>query len=128
WLRDQLVQAGLSVTDLDTYHTVLPDYEDHHIAGLLADGGIQFVPFTSSSTVKNTLEMLQRHGVEDPVEALNRTSIFCIGEMTAKTAKEAGLKVSAVSEVSTMDDLMDTMLHWLKASQAASELSPSNLN
>ncbi len=62
------------------------------------------------------------------MEALNRTSIFCIGEMTAKTAKEAGLKVSAVSEVSTMDDLMDTMLHWLKASQAASELSPSNLN
>lgn len=123
WLRDQLQNEGLEVIDLDTYHTVLPDYEDYHIAELLLENSIQLVPFTSSSTVTHTLEMLKRHRVEDPVEALNRTAIFCIGEQTAKTALEAGLKIAAVSEASTMDGLLQAMLQWVQSHHQAAAWS-----
>lgn len=110
WLGQQLRKAGLYVAELDIYETVVPEQEDPHLLELMQEGVVQFIPFTSSSTVTNLLNILKRNGEEDPVQLINRSTIVCIGEITARTAREAGLRVDLVAEHSTMESLLQTIV------------------
>ncbi|MDK8183773.1 uroporphyrinogen-III C-methyltransferase [Paenibacillus sp. UMB4589-SE434] len=111
WLGEMLRGAQIQVDELDIYETILPDNNDPHMVELLQEGAIQIVPLTSSSTVHNLLELLHQSGVENAVELLNQTIIICIGEITANTARNAGLKVAAVAKEATMDGVMESILH-----------------
>lgn len=109
WLADKMRDANVQVDETDIYETVLPEQDDPHMIELLQEGDIQFIPFTSSSTVTNLLKLLHQQGVAEPIQLLNRCQIVCIGEVTAKTARDAGLRVDGVAEVSTMECLLQTM-------------------
>ncbi|MGZ9585146.1 uroporphyrinogen-III C-methyltransferase [Paenibacillus marinisediminis] len=111
WLGQQLRTSGIEVDEIDIYETILPEQDDPHMLELLREGAIHCIPFTSSSTVTNLLELIRRQGADDAIELLNRTRIVCIGEITARTAREAGLLVDAVAEHSTMEGLLHTMLN-----------------
>lgn len=110
WLGQQLREAGLLVDELDIYETIVPEQEDPHLLELMHEDAVQFIPFTSSSTVNNLLDILKRHGEKDPVSLINRSTIVCIGEVTARTAREAGLRVDAVAEHATMEALLQTIV------------------
>ncbi|WP_258280007.1 uroporphyrinogen-III C-methyltransferase [Paenibacillus sp. SC116] len=110
WLAEQLREAGVHTDELTTYQTILPQYEDAHILEMFEEGGIQIVPFTSSSIVTNLLQLLKQLGAEDPVQLVNRARIVCIGNVTAETAREAGIRVDAVAESSTIEGLFDTIV------------------
>lgn len=71
---------------------------------------IHIVTFTSSSTVTNLMAALRRMGIDDPAQALRGARIACIGEITARTAREAGLHVDVIAASSTIDGLMEAML------------------
>ena len=57
---------------------------------LLTEGKIDVITFTSSSTVNHFADLLKK---EDLKKLLKGISIACIGPVTAKTARERGLKV-----------------------------------
>ncbi|WP_245595965.1 uroporphyrinogen-III C-methyltransferase [Paenibacillus taiwanensis] len=111
WLGDMMRSAQMQVEELDIYETILPDNNDPHMVELLQEGAIQIVPLTSSSTVHNLLALLQQSGVDNAVELLNQTVIVCIGEITANTARSAGLKVAAVAKEATMNGVMESIMH-----------------
>ncbi|MCJ8013809.1 uroporphyrinogen-III C-methyltransferase [Paenibacillus sp. KQZ6P-2] len=113
WLPEKLEEMGLEVTAVDTYQTVISQEEDHELIRLLEEGAIHVITFTSSSTVTHLIEKLKRMGVHDPVQLLSRTEAACIGEVTAKTAREAGLHVSVVAEQSTIEGLMDSLCSYI---------------
>ncbi len=116
WLPQALTEMGLSVTEIDTYETVLVGEDDLELKKLLQEQAIHAVTFTSSSTVINLLTALRKLGFEDPVAALAHSTIACIGPQTARTAEEQGLKVDLLAESATIEGLIDVLCRWNKGS------------
>lgn len=112
WLPQALREKGLSVTEAVMYRTVPAGEEDDELPRLLEKGRIHAVTFTSSSTVTNLLAALANMGVADPASALRGAEIACIGPVTAKTAEEAGLRVSIRAAEATIESLLDALCAW----------------
>jgi hydroxymethylbilane synthase len=96
-----LTERGVQVKDIDAYRTILPETKD------VDWKRIDAVTFTSSSTVNNMMNMLG-----DRKADLARADIFCIGPVTAQTAREAGLNVAAVATEHTVDGLLAAMVEY----------------
>ena len=118
WLKEMLQQHGLLVDEVDLYETVLPEYDDPYLVELLEENAIHLITFTSSSTVTNLIAALERMGVPDPVAKLGGAQVVCIGEITARTARDAGLQVTAVAERSTISSMVDEMCRLSSADKA----------
>lgn len=112
WLPDKLRELGLQVTEVDTYETVVTGEDDDELMKLLEEKRIHAVTFTSSSTVRNFIAILQRMGLEDPLPLLADVKIACIGPVTEKTAVEAGLTPGLMPEEATIDGLVQELCRW----------------
>jgi len=89
------------------YQNVRPaDYE--LVRRELAEGSIDMVTFTSSSTVTNFLEMLG----EEREALLKNVKVATIGPITAKTAEKAGLQVDVQPAAYTIPALVDSILDF----------------
>ncbi len=105
-LPDMLRAAGCEVD-------VVPAYETHApppsvVAGLaqeLAQGRIDAVMFTSSSTVENLCDLLGPHAAEQ----LARSRVASIGPVTTATAEERGLRVDVTARQFTVAGLVDAL-------------------
>jgi uroporphyrinogen-III synthase len=71
---------------------------------LLRRGEIDIVTFTSSSTVRNLVAMLN-----GSIEALERPGVACIGPITAQTARELGLRVDVEAAEHTVEGLVEAL-------------------
>lgn len=112
WLPEALRERGLAVTEAVMYATVPTGDEDEELVKLIQKGSIHAVTFTSSSTVTNFIAALRRMGFEDPVQALEKVEIACIGPVTAATAEKAGLRVGTMAEEATIDSLVAALCDW----------------
>jgi uroporphyrinogen III methyltransferase/synthase len=94
-LPDRLRDAGAEVDVLSLYRTVLPPDTRDQLHAVLDRGPVDAVTFTSSSTVQHFLTALD--GRPFPAGAI----AACIGPITARTAREAGLPVGIVATAYT---------------------------
>jgi uroporphyrinogen III methyltransferase/synthase len=90
-LPDRLRDAGAEVDVLPLYRTVLPADARSQLHALLDGGAVDAVTFTSSSTVHHFLDALGDRSF--PAGAI----AACIGPVTARTARDAGLPVAVVA-------------------------------
>lgn len=113
--RKQLPAAlrnlGLTVTEVDAYHT-LPVAEDAaQLVQRLAAKEIDVVTFTSSSTVTHFFDALQ--GV--PIHGLlSGVTVVAIGPITAETAQKHGLQVDVMPDSYTIPDLVAALVHHVQ--------------
>lgn len=90
YLPKALHEAGARVDVIPTYRTALPENLDRgRVAAMLA-GNADCVAFTSSSTVRNLAQLFD---TQDLSPILGDIVIACIGDVTATTAAEFGLRV-----------------------------------
>jgi uroporphyrinogen III methyltransferase/synthase len=85
-----LKELGAEVDVVAVYRTIRPRGGSRRLRRLLAGGEIDVIAFSSSSTVNHFAELLKN---EDPKKLLKGIAIACIGPVTARTAKDWGLKV-----------------------------------
>lgn len=85
-----LIKMGADVDVVEVYRTVKPKGGSKRLKKILAEETIDAVAFTSSSTVDHFVELLKK---EDLKHLLKKIAIACIGPVTAKTAKEWGMRV-----------------------------------
>lgn len=97
-LPEGLEAAGGSVDEVPAYVTLPPRGEATELRRSLDAGCVDWITFTSSSTVRNFVEMA---GTD-----LGRTRVAAIGPITAGTARELGLRVDAVAEEYTIPGLV----------------------
>jgi uroporphyrinogen III methyltransferase / synthase len=93
-LPEELRKLGAVVDVVEAYRTVKPEEDKEKILGMLRQGGIHMVTFTSSSTVSNFVDMFQGAPL---LEWMEKTAVACIGPVTAKGAEENGMKVALVA-------------------------------
>lgn len=105
-LPEKLREQGAIVDVVPVYQTVaadVPAEEAEALRQALAAGEIDFVTFTSSSTVRNLIKIL---GGAEPLQHV-RTA--CIGPVTAATARGYGIEPSIVAKTYTIDGLVAAM-------------------
>ena len=109
-LPDELRARGAQVDVVPVYRTIVPSGDGGGWRQQLVNREIHVVTFTSSSTVRNFVEML---GGGDVVKGLLKSvAIACIGPITAKTVEEYGLTVSIVAGENTVPALADAIAQY----------------
>ena len=112
-LPDRLRSSGALVEEVVSYRIVVPESSGTLVRNTLRDG-VDAVTFTSSSTVRNLLRLL-----ENDVAMLDSVCIACIGPVTAATASRLGLKVDIVAQDHTVDGLVAGLVERLGRREAA---------
>lgn len=102
-LPDRLRAAGASVDEIAAYRSVPPgEDEAASLRDLIASGGVDWLTFTASSTVRNFARSV---GAET-----GGARVAAIGPITAGTARELGLPVDVVAEEYTIQGLLDALV------------------
>lgn len=104
-LPESLKEAGVDVKVVTAYETVRAKVDPEPVKQALSAGDIDIVTFTSSSTVKNLLELLG-----DSKDLLKKVKLAAIGPITADTLKENGLEPAIVAEEYTIAGLVEAIL------------------
>jgi len=105
-LANEVRSAGGLVTEVVAYRNRLSEPTVSEINALRS--GVDIVTFTSPSTVRNFITVVQRHGLD--VSNLPGNPLFaCIGPTTRQAAEEAGLSGLVVSNEYTTDALIETL-------------------
>ncbi|MXV77472.1 uroporphyrinogen-III C-methyltransferase [Candidatus Poribacteria bacterium] len=110
-LPQRLRERGAHVHDVAIYDTLKVESEcgDVILKDLL-EGKIDIVTFTSSSTVRNFLEMFPE---QNPKELLSKVHVAVIGPTTEATARKHGVKVNIISKDATIESLTQAVLSAL---------------
>jgi len=106
-LPEKLAEAGARVEVVPAYETMLDDNGSGEMKDMLSAGEIDIITFTSSSTVKNFVKLLE--GFDFQALPANVT-IACIGPVTAETARELGLRVDLVADEYTIPGLVRAII------------------
>jgi uroporphyrinogen III methyltransferase/synthase len=104
-----LRKMGAEVDVVEVYRTIKPKGGSKKLKKLLTDGKIDVITFTSSSTVDHFAELLKKENLK---ELLKGMAIACIGPVTARTAKEWGMKVQIQPKQYTIPGLTQAISQY----------------
>ena len=102
-LPQQLRKAGASVEEIHIYQAELAQHSKEDLKKLLSAGQVDFLTFTSSSTVRNFAEIAG----DLPWQTI---PVICIGPITAETLREYGVEPAAEAEEFTIEGLVQTII------------------
>ncbi|MEN8135361.1 MAG: uroporphyrinogen-III C-methyltransferase [Thermodesulfobacteriota bacterium] len=110
-LPEKLQEGGATVTIAPVYQNVRPDdYE--MVRKALEEKQIDMVTFTSSSTVRNFLEMLEIKNDDEFKRLLGEVKIAVIGPITAKTALKNNLKIDVQPDTYTIAAMVEAIVDF----------------
>jgi uroporphyrinogen III methyltransferase / synthase len=107
-LPEQLRRRDAEVDVIAVYRTIAPTADLSRLTEQIEAGKIDVVTFTSSSTVRNFVDMV---GGGDQARRLgSKTTIGCIGPITAQTAEQYGLTATIVPPENTVAALAQAIV------------------
>ena len=106
-LTGMLRQSGAIVEDVSFYRTACPASLPADAAEALAAGAVDWITFTSSSTVDNFIALTARTNV-----SLGAVKLAAIGPVTAKTLRSHGLSPTVVASPHTIDALVEAIVDY----------------
>ena len=118
-IAEQLREAGALVTDVVAYRTILEDTQrenDPDIYGMLLEGRIDVVTFTSASAVRNFVRI---YGTDAAADLLGRTTVAAIGPVTADAARQFGIQVTVQPAAYTVPGLVDAIAAHFSAARTS---------
>lgn len=104
-LPESLKALGADVWDIPAYKTVLGNANLEELRQLLREKSVTAITFTSSSTVRNFLQLLD--GEKD---LLKGVKLYSIGPITSQTARELGLEIYREAKEYTIDGLVNALV------------------
>jgi uroporphyrinogen III methyltransferase/synthase len=105
-LPDLLREAGSEVEVVEAYRAIRPDPQvSSQLRGLLERRELDAITFTSSSTVRHTMQVLG----EDALRLLQGLSVASIGPITTDTAEQSGLRVDVTASEYTIEGLVEAL-------------------
>jgi uroporphyrinogen III methyltransferase/synthase len=108
-IGDHLRQLGATVVEVVAYHTELQDSQrpdDPDVYGMLLNGRLDAVTFTSASAVRNFVTI---YGADQAVDLLANTVVAAIGPVTADAARELGIAVHVQPAEYTVRALVEAL-------------------
>jgi len=112
-LPDTLREQGAIVDVVPVYRTV-PAEPDGDALAAIASGNVDVVTFTSPSTARNFMAILERSGISPPAGAV----VASIGPVTSDAAIKLGLNVAIEAGESTISALVEAIVAYFCISGA----------
>ena len=109
YLPKSLEDAGARVDVVTAYRTVLPENLDRGRLSAMLTGSADCIAFMSSSSVKNLALLFDTHDLGEKLQGL---TIACIGDVTASTAVDYGLRVDIQPEETTAAALANAIAEY----------------
>lgn len=109
YLPRSLEEAGARVDVVTAYQTRLPQGVDRARLGAMLAGSADCIAFTSSSTVRNLAQLFDTNDLSTVLAGID---IACIGDVTAETAAEFGLKIHIQPQQFTIPALAEAIAHF----------------
>lgn len=117
-LPEQLRELGGVVDVIPVYRTIIPTVDVASLTQQLQDGLVAALTFTSSSTVRNFVELFG--GQATVTRLVAQVAIACIGPITARTAEEHGLTVTIMPAENTVPALAEAIVkHFSEGARVA---------
>ncbi len=111
-LPETLRGAGAQVTIAPVYENCPADGDKESLREELRNGSVEMITFTSSSTVRNFLAMIDAENQEELQKILAGIKIAAIGSITAKTVTDNGLEVDVQPEEFTIPELIQSIVDY----------------
>lgn len=111
YLPKSLEAAGARVDVVTAYRTVLPENLDRGRLSAMLTGSADCIAFMSPSSVKNLALLFDTLDLGEKLKAL---AIACIGDVTAATAVEYGLRVHIQPEQTTVENLAHAIAKYFQ--------------
>jgi uroporphyrinogen III methyltransferase/synthase len=111
FLPKALEEAGARVDVVPVYRTALPDNLDRGRVAAMLSGSADCIAFTSASTVKNLAQLFD---ATDLGPILSGIVIACLGDITARTAADFGLKAEIQPGQSTIPYLARAIAEYFE--------------
>jgi uroporphyrinogen III methyltransferase/synthase len=108
YLVDEL-RKQCSVKEIKTYETLIDNSEKERLIKSL-NNTVDYVTFTSSSTVENFMTMLDK----DNIRLLEGVKLISIGPITSNTLRKYNLKVYKEADEYTIDGIISCIMDDLK--------------
>jgi uroporphyrinogen III methyltransferase / synthase len=105
-LPEAIAEAGGIPHEIAVYKTLPVEPDPEGLAALKS--GVDWITFTSPSTVQNFVEILRQQKM-DPFELVSKLKIACIGPITERAARDQGFEISVVAEKYTTDGLINAL-------------------
>lgn len=107
-LANAIQKAGGTAHEIAVYHTIQGSPSSSEWDEFLK--GVDIITFTSASTVRNFMELVNDRKV-DLQRVAQKAMIACIGPIAARAAHECGLKVDIVADEYTIEGLISAIQH-----------------
>ena len=122
-LPQRLSGAGAEVTLAPVYQNILPQSSageklKDDLRRALEEKSVEMVTFTSSSTVKNFMTLLDISGPEELQKLITGVAVAAIGPITAKTAESYGLTVDVQPAEYTIPGLVEGIVGYFTSQPA----------
>lgn len=111
-LPETLRGAGAQVTIAPVYENCPAAGDKESLREELQSGEVEMVTFTSSSTVRNFLAMIDAANQEELQQILSGIKIAAIGPITAKTVTDNGLRVDVQPKEYTIAGLIEAIVNY----------------
>ncbi|MGB5824241.1 MAG: uroporphyrinogen-III synthase, partial [Proteocatella sp.] len=102
-LTETLKEHSVAYDDVHIYETNYTSNEAGAVRAKIESGMVNYVTFTSASTVKGFVESIKK---EDADFDFTRVTAVCIGEQTAKEAGKYAMRIN-VSREASMDSMIE---------------------
>lgn len=117
-IPEEMRRIGATLDLVTVYRTVPSPAGREKLRGLLAAGTLDAVTFTSGSTVKSFVSLLEPAQI---AAIAGRVAVACIGPVTADEARAAGLPVDVLAKEATIPSLADALAaHFGKSPKTTS--------
>jgi uroporphyrinogen III methyltransferase/synthase len=117
-IGDELRGSGAIVTDVIAYRTILDDAardDETDVYGMLLQGRIDVVTFTSPSAIRNFVQVV---GPDQAIDLLKQTTVATIGPVTTEAAKQAGIPVAVQPSTYTIPALVEAIAEYVATTRA----------
>lgn len=115
-LPETLRGGGAQVTVCPVYQNVPPQGRKDELRAELESGQVDMVTFTSSSTVRNFLTMVDAGDQDELLRLMAGVKIAAIGPITAKTVTDSGLHVDVQPENYTIAEMVQSITDFFQPS------------
>jgi uroporphyrinogen III methyltransferase/synthase len=114
FLIDELEKAGAEVTETPVYQNTIPYENRDRLRHILRNEKIDWITFTSSSTVTNYFKILGDIQLQN-----KRSKLASIGKITTETIKQHGFMPSFTAKPQNLEGLCQGIVEWETAASGS---------
>ncbi|MEA1961054.1 MAG: uroporphyrinogen-III C-methyltransferase [Bacillota bacterium] len=118
-LPDKITELGAEIHEIYLYTAGIATNVDSRDVERIRSGMADYLCFTSSSTVRNFVQMIDKEGLE---MLKKQTRVACIGPITAKTASEFDFSVAVMAQEYTIEGLITAILKDIETNKEYREV------